>query len=157
MRITNRVMNNNLLLNLNRGLQRLDRINNQLGSKKQISVPSDDPVKAGIILRTSTSIRETEQYLRNIESAESWLDASDIVMKDVLSVLHRAKELAVAGASSHLDVTDRRALADEVGQLHSNLLQLANSTHGGRALFAGQKTDVVPFTGGQVHDDHMNL
>ena len=155
MRITNRVMNNNLLLNLNRGLQRLDRINNQLGSKKQISVPSDDPVKAGIILRTSTSIRETEQYLRNIDSAESWLDASDIVMKDVLSVLHRAKELAVAGASSHLDVTDRRALADEVGQLHSNLLQLANSTHGGRALFAGQKTDVVPFTGGQVHDDHI--
>ena len=75
MRITNRVMNNNLLLNLNRGLQRLDRINNQLGSKKQISVPSDDPVKAGIILRTSTSIRETEQYLRNIDSAESWLDA----------------------------------------------------------------------------------
>ena len=156
MRITNRVMNNNLLLNLNRGLQRLDRINNQLGSKKQISVPSDDPVKAGIILRTSTSIRETEQYLRNIESAESWLDASDIVMKDVLSVLHRAKELAVAGASSHLDVTDRRALADEVGQLHQNLLQLANSTHGGRQLFAGQITDEVPFTGGVVHDDRID-
>jgi flagellar hook-associated protein 3 FlgL len=145
-------MNNNLLLNLNRGLTRLDRINNQLGSKKQINVPSDDPVKAGIILRTSSSIRETDQYLRNIGSAESWLDSSDIVMKDVLAVLHRAKELAVNGSSSHLDNTARQALADEVSQLHSNLVQLANSTHGGRYLFAGQRTDTEPFQGGDVSD-----
>jgi flagellar hook-associated protein 3 FlgL len=140
MRITNRVMNNNLLLNLNRGMKRLDRINNQLGSKKQINLPSDDPVKAGVILRTSSSIRETEQYLRNIDSAASWLDASDIVTKDVIAVIHRAKELAVNGASSHLDNTARKALADEIKQLHGNILQLANSTHGGRYLFAGQHT-----------------
>lgn len=152
MRITNRVMNNNLLLNLNRGLTRLDRLNNQLGSKKQINVPSDDPVKAGVILRTSSSIREAEQHIRNIGSAEAWLDASDIVMKDVLSVLHRAKELAVNGSSSHLDNTARRALADEVGQLHETLRGLANSTHGGRYLFAGQKTDTEPFLGGDVSD-----
>ena len=107
MRITNRVMNNNLLLNLNRGLTRLDRINNQLGSKKQINVPSDDPVKAGIILRTSTSIREADQYIRNIGSAESWLDAADIVMKDVISVIHRAKEPNIYEASSHLDEAAR--------------------------------------------------
>ncbi len=145
MRITNRVMNNNLLLNLNRGLTRLDRINNQLGSKKQINVPSDDPVKAGVILRTSSSIRETDQLVRNIGSAESWLDSSNVVMEDVLAVIHRAKELGVNGASSHLDETARKALADEVAQLHGNLLQLANSTHGGRYLFAGQYTQHKPF------------
>lgn len=145
MRITNRVMNNNLLLNLNRGLTRLDRINNQLGSKKQINVPSDDPVKAGIILRTSTSIREADQYIRNIGSAESWLDAADIVMKDVISVIHRAKELGLYGASSHLDETARKALADEVSQLHGNVLQLANSTHGGRYIFSGQYTQTKTF------------
>lgn len=145
MRITNRVMNNNLLLNLNRGLTRLDRLNNQLASKKQINVPSDDPVKAGTILRTSTSIREVDQYTRNIDSAESWLDASDVVMKDVLAVIHRAKELGVYGASSHLDGTARQALADEVKELHGNVLQLANSMHGGRYLFAGQYTQTKPF------------
>ena len=145
MRITNRVMNNNLLLNLNRGLTRLDRLNNQLGSKKQINVPSDDPVKAGVILRTSSSIRETEQYIRNNRAAESWLDSSDIVLKDVIAVIHRAKELGVNGASSHLDETARQALADEVEQLHGNLLQLANSSHGGRYLFAGQYTQTAPF------------
>jgi len=151
MRITNRVMNNNLLLNLNRGLTRLDRLNNQLASKKQINVPSDDPVKAGTILRTSTSIREVDQYTRNIDSAESWLDASDVVMKDVLAVIHRAKELGVYGASSHLDGTARKAIADEVEQLYDNLLQLANSTHGGRYLFAGQYTQDTPFAEDQGH------
>ncbi len=152
MRITNRVMNNNLLLNLNRGLTRLDRLNNQLASKKQINVPSDDPVKAGTILRTSTSIREVDQYTRNIDSAESWLDASDVVMKDVLAVIHRAKELGVYGASSHLDGTARQALADEVKELHGNVLQLANSMHGGRYLFAGQYTQTKPFAEDQEHD-----
>lgn len=146
MRITNKTMNNTLLMNLNRGMTRLDRLNNQLGSKKKVNLPSDDPVKAGSILRTSSSIRETEQYIRNIGSAISWLDATDIVLKDVIAVIHRAKDLAVNGASSHLDDTARQALADEVGQLHDNLLQLANSTHGGRYIFAGQHTQTIPFT-----------
>lgn len=145
MRITNRTMSNNLLLNLNRGMTRLDRINNQLGSKKQINVPSDDPVKAGIILRTSSSIRETEQYIRNNEAGIAWLDASDIVFTDVVDVIHRAKELANRGANTHLDETSRKALADEVAQLYDSVLQLANSTHGGRYLFSGQKTQTEPF------------
>ena len=59
MRVTNRMMNNTLLLNLNGGLARLERINNQLGTKKKIHRPSDDPVKTGVILRPSTSIRGT--------------------------------------------------------------------------------------------------
>ncbi len=138
-------MTNNLLLNLNRGMGRLERINQQLSSKKQISLPSDDPVKAGIILRMHSSVREADQYLRNVDSAASWLDASDIVFKDVLSVIHRAKELANRGASTHLDDTSKTALADEVYQLHDNLLQLANSTHGGRYLFSGQHTQTIPF------------
>lgn len=156
MRVTNRMMNNTLLLNLNRGLARLERINNQLGTKKKINRPSDDPVKTGVILRTSTSIRETEQYIRNLDAAVSWLDAADVILQDVVSVIHRAKELAVAGASTHLDETARQALADEIAQLHDNLLQLANSTHGGRYLFAGQHTDKKPFSGGGVTGDRIN-
>jgi flagellar hook-associated protein 3 FlgL len=150
------MMNNTLLLNLNRGLARLERINNQLGTKKKINRPSDDPVKTGVILRTSTSIRETEQYIRNLDAAVSWLDAADVILQDVVSVIHRAKELAVAGASTHLDETARQALADEIAQLHDNLLQLANSTHGGRYLFAGQHTDKKPFSGGGVTGDRIN-
>ena len=138
-------MNNNLLINLNRSMARLDKINNQLGSKKQISVPSDDPVKAGIILRMSSSVREAEQYIRNNDAARAWLDSADIVLKDVIAVIHRGKELALRGASTHLDETSREALANEVAQLHDNLLQLANSTHGGRYLFAGQHTQTKPF------------
>jgi len=144
-RVTNKMINNNLLLNLNRGLSRLEKINNQLGTKKKINQPSDDPVKTGVILRTSSSIREVEQLIRNVDAAVSWLDATDVVLQDVVSVIHRAKELAVAGASTHLDNTARKALADEVAQLFDNVFQLANSTHGGRYLFALQYTDVQPF------------
>ena len=53
--------------------------------------------------------------------------------------------IANAGASTHLDETSKKALADEVAQLHDSLLQLANATHGGRYLFGGQKTNEPPF------------
>lgn len=155
MRVTNKMVNNNLLLNLNRGMERLERINNQLGTKKKVNLPSDDPVKAGVIMRTNSSIRETEQFIRNLDAAASWLDATDVVLQDVMSVIHRARELAVAGASTHLDDSARKALADEVAQLHGNLLQLANSTHGGRYIFAGQHTDTQPFSGGEVDEDSI--
>jgi flagellar hook-associated protein 3 FlgL len=155
MRVTNKMMNNNLLMNLNRGMERLERINNQLGTKKKVNLPSDDPVKAGVIMRTNSSIRETEQFIRNLDAAASWLDATDVVLQDVMSVIHRARELAVAGASTHLDDSARKALADEVAQLHGNLLQLANSTHGGRYIFAGQHTDTQPFSGGEVDEDSI--
>lgn len=152
MRVTNRTMSNTLLMNLNRGMNRLERINNQLGSKKKVNLPSDDPVKAGSILRTSSLMRENDQYIRNLDAAVSWLDASDVVLQDVVAVIHRAKDLGVAGASTHLDQSARKALADEIAQLHDSLLQLANSTHGGRFLFAGQHTTGIdkPFTGGGV-------
>ena len=155
MRVTNKMMNNNLLMNLNRGMERLERINNQLGTKKKVNLPSDDPVKAGVIMRTNSSIRETEQFIRNLDAAASWLDATDVVLQDVMSVIHRARELAVAVASTHLYFSARKALADEVAQLHGNLLQLANSTHGGRYLFAGQHTDTQPFSGGEVDEDSI--
>ena len=46
MRVTNNMLVGNLLYNLNQNLGRLDKINEQISSKKKFSVPSDDPIGA---------------------------------------------------------------------------------------------------------------
>ncbi len=146
MRITNKVMNNNMLRNLNDNLRRLDRTNQQLATGRRVQFPSDDPVGAGAIMRLRSSLFENEQYLRNVDQGISWLDATDSVLKDATSLLHRARELAVYGSSGTLDSSAQSALADEMNQLFDNLVQLGNASHGGRQLFAGQETRTIPFS-----------
>lgn len=150
MRVTHKTLNQNLLRNLNEGLKRLDKLNYQLATGKTVNVPSDDPVKTGTVLRLRSAVRETEQYLRNADHAISWLEATDTVLQDLNSIIHRVKELAVKGVNGTLDESARQAIADEVREIYDNVLHLANATHAGRYLFAGQSTKDEPFQQGSA-------
>jgi flagellar hook-associated protein 3 FlgL len=138
-------MTNNLLRNLNGGLGRLDKFQQQLASGKRVLLPSDDPAAVTTIQRLRTSLMETEQYKENVNDAYSWLDSTDTVLESLTSVLHRVREIATYGANGTLDEENRVALSHEVEQIFDNVLQLSNSTHGGKYLFAGQMTTTTPF------------
>ena len=58
MRMTNKIMQNNSLYNINQSKINEDKYNTQMGSQSKINRPSDDPVVAirALSLRTSVSI-----------------------------------------------------------------------------------------------------
>ncbi|NMB38278.1 MAG: flagellar hook-associated protein FlgL [Firmicutes bacterium] len=145
MRITNKTLTNNMLRDLNSVLSRLDKYQRQLCTEQRVSLPSDDPASVANIMSLRTSLVETEQYLSNVEDAYSWLDSTDTVFSSVTSILHRSKELTIYSATETLSDSDRQAIEAELEQLFDNVLQLANSTHGGKYLFAGQKNTTIPY------------
>ncbi len=145
MRITNKSMNNTMLRNLNQGLGRLDRFQQQLATGKRVLLPSDDPASVTSIMQLKSSLVENEQYIKNVDDAYSWMDSTDTVFDSITNVLHRARELTVYSATDSLSHSDRQTIADEIEQLFGNVLQLANSTHGGKYLFSGQMTTTLPF------------
>lgn len=145
MRVTNNTLINNMLRHLNRGLSRLDRHQQQLASGKQILRPSDDPAGVISVMELRSSLAENDQLLKNVTGALSWLESVDTVLGSVTSVLHRAKELTVYAATGTLNSDDRNAIVKEVEQLFANVLELSNASHGGRYLFAGQKSTTMPF------------
>lgn len=145
MRVTNNTLINNMLRHLNRGLSRLDRHQQQLASGKQILRPSDDPAGVISVMELRSSLAENDQLLKNVTGALSWLESVDAVLGSVTSVLHRAKELTVYAATGTLNSDDRNAILKEVEQLFANVLELSNASHGGRYLFAGQKSTTMPF------------
>jgi len=145
MRVTNNTLINNMLRHLNRGLSRLDKQQQQLASGKQILKPSDDPAGVISIMELRSSLAENEQLMKNVTGALSWLESVDTVLGSVSSMLHRAKELTVYAATETLNNDDRNAILQEVEQLFDSLLELANSNHSGRYLFAGQKSTTLPF------------
>ncbi|HHW06936.1 MAG TPA: flagellar hook-associated protein FlgL [Clostridia bacterium] len=152
MRITNRMLVDNVLRNLNRNLAQLQKTQYQQSSGKKVSRPSDDPIRVTQALYMRSALSEQQQHIKNMKDAKSWLDATDTALMNAGEIIHRAYELAVGGANDTLPEDARRAIADEIDQLIDHLVQVANTSHTGRYIFAGSRTADIPFE----YDDPSN-
>jgi len=152
MRITNNMLQNTVMQNLNRNLIYMAKAQGQMSSGKAVTRPSDDPIATAQILSYKTVLAEMEQHTRNMDDAIGWLDISESALNHVTKVLQRARELAVYGASGTIPSESRQALAQEVGQLVDEMAQAANTSYAGRYVFGGSETHQPPFVyqGGQV-------
>ncbi len=146
MRVTNRMLTETTLTNLNSNRERLDRLQDQLTSSQRISNPSDDPIGISSALEFRSTISEIDQYLRNVDAANSWLGATDTALGAVNDTLHRARELAVQGANDTLSADDRQSIVTEVSNLIEATIGRANSTYAGQYIFAGVKVGTTPFS-----------
>lgn len=146
MRITNSMLTGNFLRNLNINLNRLAKTQNSLSTGKRITVPSDDPVGLVYGMGIRANMSGVEQYLQNIDAAFSWLEQTDSALNCATELLHRGKELALYSANETLEAQSLEAVAKEVEQLVQEMVQVANTNFAGRYIFAGNKTDVPPFS-----------
>ena len=145
MRITNKMLVNHSLSNLQGNLRRLSRTNEQLASGKKILRPSDDPVGITNVLKYTANRREIEQHLSNVDRGIGYLETADSALAELGEVLQRGRELAVQGSNGALDERARAAIADEVQQLLDHVIQIGNSTFADEYMFGYAKTDTAPF------------
>ena len=141
MRITNNMLINNMLSNLNTNLTRMNRYQNQLATGKKITLPSDDPIVASRALKLRTDVAEIEQYQRNVDDADSWMEITETTLAQMGQVMHRVRELAVQGSNGTTTPEDLDKSRQEVEQLKIQMTHLANTTYAGRYIFSGYKTD----------------
>ncbi|MBN2900096.1 MAG: flagellar hook-associated protein FlgL [Clostridia bacterium] len=141
MRITNNLLIQNMLWNMNNNLVSMNEQQTQLATGKRISKPSDDPVGTTRVIKVKSDIAENEQYKENVSDAQSWLDVSENSLMDTKDILQRIRELAVQGANDTYTDEETDKIANEVNQLLEELIVNANSTMAGRYLFSGFKTD----------------
>lgn len=148
MRVTNSMMINTVLRDLNNNLSKMTKSQEQLSSGRRINRPSDDPVGIVSALRLRTSLTELDQYKSNAEDASSWLETTDKALDESGTILQRIRELAVSAANDHLTQTERDAIYKEVDQLKQHLIQVGNTTYAGKYIFAGTDTLDPPFDNG---------
>ena len=146
MRITNNMMVQRVLRNITNTAERLTEYHGQLSSGRRLEVPSDDPVGVGTALRLRAGIQEVTRYRANVDDGIGWAESTDAALGHAVDILQRARELAVAGANDTLAQPSRDALAREIDQLLEQLVQVGNTTHNGRYIFAGFQTMSPPFT-----------
>lgn len=156
MRVTQSMLNTQMLNNYNKSLTRYDNLQNQMSTGKVINKPSDDPVGIGYSLRYRNAISENDQYQRNTDSAISWIDYTETMVSETNDVLQRARELAVKGANGTLSDDAMKAIGAEIEQLYDHLVSIGNTKFNGKYIFNGQMTDVKPYdsTNAQSVDTH---
>lgn len=158
MRITNNMMTNQLMMNLERNLNRMSRQQDQLATGKQILAASDDPIAASKILKYKTDLSELNQFGRNADDALSWLDVTESAIGDTGNVLQRIRELTVQGANGALSALETQQIAKEVTQLKEHIINNGNFSFAGRYVFSGTQTDKKLFNAdGTYNIDLTNL
>ncbi|MEA2469888.1 MAG: flagellar hook-associated protein 3 FlgL [Thermoleophilaceae bacterium] len=144
-RITGNMISRSVLSDLNDISTRLAKTQERMSSGKQITRPSDDPYGTSRALSLSSDVAGTQQYQRNVSEATAWENVTDAALSKITDAVHRARELAVQGASDSAGQSARTAAAAEIDQLIASVKQEANASYGGRYVFSGTKTNVAPY------------
>ena len=145
MRVTQSMIFDGTVANLNGSLVALSKTSEHVSSGKRLNRPSDDPADVRSDVQLNDTLAELNQYLRNIDDATSTTSAMDTTLSNVGNVIQRANELAIQGANSTLDVGQRADIAEEVDQLIQQVAQDAGAKVGDRFVFSGFKVDTAPY------------
>lgn len=142
MRITNKIMQNNNLANINTNKLLQDRLSTQMSTEKKINRPSDDPVVAIRALRLRANVAEvTQYYSRNIPDAESWLNVTEEAVKNLASIVTEMQKQCTKGADGKIKSSDRQIVIEQLKALADEVYSTADADYAGRYVFTGYRTD----------------
>ncbi len=143
MRITNKIMQNNSLNNINTNKILADKLNTQMSTQKKVNRPSDDPVVAIRALRLRSNVTEvTQYYSKNIPDAESWLDVTESAIKNTAAVITDMIKQCTKGANGDLTSGDREIILEQLKALRDEVYATGDADFAGRYVFTGYRTDV---------------
>lgn len=142
MRITNKIMQNNNLSNINTNKIYQDRLSTQMSTQKKINRPSDDPVVAIRALRLRSGVTEvTQYYSKNIPDANSWLSVTEDALKNLSTVLTSIIKQCTDGASGELNSSNREIILEQLKALGEEIYSTGDADYAGRYVFTGYRTD----------------
>ncbi|MFZ5650980.1 MAG: flagellar hook-associated protein FlgL, partial [Bacillota bacterium] len=145
MRITNRMIANNLNRGIQRNLSQVARSQEQLATGKSMLRPSDRPENLSQLLSIKATLSYMVQYDRNLDDGLSYLNLNDSSMQTLGDILNQSAEMAVQGANGTMTREDMAALGEQVDKMIDHVVDLANSSVGGRYIYAGTKNSSPPF------------
>jgi flagellar hook-associated protein 3 FlgL len=145
MRVSNRSLNERLLMHIQTASTRLNETQERVASGKRVQRSSDDPFAANRSIQARSDRNVIEQRVRTINLAQSELAVTESAVVSLSNVLTRAQALSVQADSAGLDASARNQIAAEVDELINEALQVANSSHGGRRIFGGHQAGTPPF------------
>ncbi|MCL2913117.1 flagellar hook-associated protein FlgL [Shewanella corallii] len=118
----------------------------QLSSGKKVNTSADDPVAANGIDNLNQQNALVDQYMRNIDYATHRLSLAETKLGAAEEMSMSMRDQILNAVNGSLSQSERQMIADEMRDTLEELLNLANTKdETGNYLFAGYKTDTLPF------------
>lgn len=142
MRITNKVIQNNSLKNINTNKLLQDKLSQQMSTEKKVCRPSDDPIVAIRALRLRTNVNQVTQYYeKNAPDAESWLEVTEGALSSMSEVVTDMIAQCTKGSNEDLTTSDRETILTALKVLRDEVYSTGNADYAGRYIFTGYRTD----------------
>ncbi|MCC6484759.1 MAG: hypothetical protein IT209_07940 [Armatimonadetes bacterium] len=146
MRVTLSSQTANAKYIINNAYADLARLQTQVATGKRIQKPSDDPVATNQSLTYSQAISDIDRYLTNTNLASDFLSQSSNIIDELYNQLQEVRTTALAANTATATAESRDASFSKLKAIESRLVDMANTTHLGRYIFSGQRTNQSPLS-----------
>ncbi len=145
MRVTNRASTRNYLRHMNNALSNQAKIQERVSSGNRFERISED-VSSGVqAMNAKTELYKTEKHLSNVSSINETLTAAEDAM-DTINTLLADINTKILKAINDPTSSNRKVLAQEIGAMKEEILQMVNSSYNGQFLFSGSNNYGAPFS-----------
>ena len=144
MRVTQFTMYNNFLINHQRDLSELQKIQTQIATGRKIDNMYDNPTIFTEYLKLNEEINSFTQIKKSANFALTFSRQSDTVLNDVVTTLDTFKVNLLKAANDTNNETSRQAIVNELKGELAHLKDLANTSIDGKYIFSGSAFDKPP-------------
>lgn len=144
MRVTDRLLQNSYLYNLNTNKTAMTKTQEQLTTQSKINRPSDSPLGTNRLLRLNSEMQNISTYLDNVTNSFANVDATINAMDGIQTQLQSV--LVDLTAINNATVEgDLNSFADQLQVSLDSILEFANTKFNGKYLFGGTDNSQQPY------------
>ncbi len=144
MRITNNMVTNSVLSELQQLDTQQSSLQAEVSSGLAVTQPSDDPAVFGQVIQEEGQSSQLAQYSKNAAQALNLAQSSYSGLNSLTQIYDSATQIATSGTGT-LGAGAASGYADELNQLIEQAVTVANSQYNGNYLYAGTAVDKPPF------------
>lgn len=118
----------------------------QLSTSQRVNRASDDPAAASRAERALAAQARAEASQRAVDASQNTMTLAESALGDAGELLQQAREAILAAGNASYGDAERRGVANQLQEIRSQLLAVANRSDGsGTYLFGGQGARQPPF------------
>ena len=144
MRVSDLMLNNSFISNLNGTKARVSKLQLDIATQKKIRNPSDSPYGTSKILKLNEQLNLQESYSKNIENGLAFLNETsfelDSMQTDIADV-----QTALTELQNPTNQVNIKSYADQVDLALKSILNHANAQFNGKYVFGGTDFSSEPF------------
>jgi flagellar hook-associated protein 3 FlgL len=123
----------------------MNTVQRQLSSGLRVGQASDDPSAVPAILEMQSEIAQNTQAQTNLNQVKTELLTGDASLQQAVTLVEQATTLAAQAASGTSTDTQNASLAAQVQGIQQQLVNLSNTTVGGRYIFSGDSDEQAAY------------